>query len=210
MENFSQQPPVELQSEPLSDQEVHELLDRLGAKEFGGSEQATIGAVAEATGSDAVTIGRLLAEIRKEDFEKRFGLQLGEHEARLETLEERTDRIQRAERTAEQTVRAKPMDPYAEAAIERLAEREQRRQEMRPYAIVLAIIMFIVFIAMIGNKNSRYSSPGRSVSVEVGDGQLTMDEHGDMWVQKPDGTRRNPTDEERQRGGELGSLLVGH
>ena len=98
----------------------------------------------------------------------------------------------------------------ASAALDRLAEREQRRQEMRPYAIVLAIIMFIVFIAMIGNKNSRYSSPGRSVSVEVGDGQLTMNEHGDMWVQKPDGTRRNPTDEERQRGGELGSLLVGH
>src|SRR6476659_6924458 len=126
LENFSQPSVEQLRAESLTDQEVHELLERLGAKEFGGAENATIGAVAEATGNEPEAIGRLLAEIRKEDFEKRFGLQLGEHEARIETLEERTERLQRAERVAAQSVRPKPMDPYAQAALDRLAEREQQ------------------------------------------------------------------------------------
>lgn len=54
-------------AEELTDEEVRDLLERLSENELGGSAKATVGAVMEATGTDLETVGRLLAEIRKED-----------------------------------------------------------------------------------------------------------------------------------------------
>lgn len=84
-----------LLAEELTSEEVRDLLQRLNARDMGGSEHATVSAVVEATGFDVATVWRLLAEIRKEDFEERFGLRLDHHEKRIETLEERAHRLEK-------------------------------------------------------------------------------------------------------------------
>jgi hypothetical protein len=212
LENFSKPSIEELRAESLTDQEVHELLERIGARDFGGAENSTIGAVAEATGKDPEAIGRLLADIRKEDFEKRFGLQLGEHESRIETLEERTARLQRLEAGPDaQSTHHQSIDLYAQVALDRLADRERQREALRPVAIVLAIVMLLVFVIMVGKRGPRPGSPDwhrPTVSTQIGDGQLTMDDVGNVWVQKNDGTRRDPTDEEKQRALEMSSAFI--
>ncbi len=63
MEQASQQARL---AEELTDEEVRDLLERLSESELGASK-ATVGAVIEATGTNLETVGRLLAEIRRED-----------------------------------------------------------------------------------------------------------------------------------------------
>lgn len=88
MEQYSQSPEnEELLSQTVSDVELREILERIGHEEFTGNPQPTIRDIVEGTSADASTIGRILGDIRKEDWEKRFGLKLKDHEHRIETLE---------------------------------------------------------------------------------------------------------------------------
>lgn len=136
----------DLLNEQMSDAEVRTLLERLGSKEFGGSESATVGAVVEATGADLATVGRLLAEIRKEDFENRFGLQLKDHGRRIETLEHGA----REERFKPPVIYREPLlDPYQQRALDHLASEERQREVMRPITFVIgaASLLFLVLAA---------------------------------------------------------------
>ena len=195
------QPPDQsaLLAEELSSDEVRELLERLNARDFGGSENATVGAIVDATGSDAVIVGRLLAEIRKEDFEERFGLRLTHSEKRIETLEERAKRLESVSRQTIKYERAPAVDPYREAALNRLAEQERQREEARPVAIVFAVlILLIAFVAAAGKCDAGNATASPSISVgTVNGGWIEDGKDGHLIVREKDGSTRQPTEEEK-------------
>jgi hypothetical protein len=131
-----------LVAEELTSEEVRDLLERLNAQDMGGSENATVGSVVEATGSDPLTVGRLLAEIRKEDFEERFGLKLDEHGARIDSLEGRLKSVHKPVRSSQ------PLDHYQQVALDRLAEQERQRETMKPVAIVIIAIAIMLALLL--------------------------------------------------------------
>ena len=89
MEKFDDSRSQELLAEELTAEEVRELLVRLHTDDLGGSENATVGLVVEATGAELDTVSSLLAQIRKEAYQELFGDRLDEHEHRITKLESR-------------------------------------------------------------------------------------------------------------------------
>lgn len=203
--DFQSQPQQsDLLNEPLSDAEVRNLLERLGSQEFGGPETATLGVVAEATGSDPTAVGRLLAEIRKGEFEKKFGLQLQDHGQRIETLEERTKRLE----PKPPVVAQQPLDRYQKIALDRLAAEERQKERMWPYGYIgVGVIAVIAFIAMLvggqnpSSSNANATSPGSQsvtrISVGTTDGKVLLDNNNKVWVDLNRGGTREATAEER-------------
>jgi len=61
-----------LANEPLSGDEVHELLQRLSVPQF-APESPTIAAVSEICGTTPIVVGRMLAEIRQTNLQDLFG-----------------------------------------------------------------------------------------------------------------------------------------
>jgi len=90
--------PEDLMLETVSDDELRIILERLGQQEFGGDPATTVQDVVEGTGADPIVIGRILAEIRKEAFEKRFRLQLNRQEQRIDDHEDRIEGIEKREK----------------------------------------------------------------------------------------------------------------
>lgn len=78
-----------LLAEPITDDEVRSLLERLGTAEFGGPEVSRVGDLIEATDADPQLMARLLGEIRHEDYQERFGARLDAVERRLHFVEGR-------------------------------------------------------------------------------------------------------------------------
>jgi hypothetical protein len=91
MEKFDDSRSQELLAEELTEEEVRELLVRLQTDDLGGSENATVAAVVEATGASLGTVSDLLAKIRREAYHELFGAQLDDHEHRITKLEGRPD-----------------------------------------------------------------------------------------------------------------------
>ena len=89
MEKFDDSRSQELLAEELTEEEVRELLVRLHTDDLGGSENATVGSVVEATGAELDTVSSLLAQIRREAYQELFGDRLDEHEHRITKLENR-------------------------------------------------------------------------------------------------------------------------
>lgn len=104
MEHSFQGSTDDLLKEVVSDGELRIILDRLGHEEFGGDPATTVQDIVEGTGADPVVIGRILADVRKEEFEKRFGLKLEQHEQRIDEHEERIEKIEKEERKPPVTV----------------------------------------------------------------------------------------------------------
>lgn len=207
MDSQSKPDQVDLLSEELTDGEVRTLLERLGSREFGGSESATVGAVVEATGSDPTTVGRLLAEIRKEDFEKRFGLQLKDHDQRIETLEERSSRLEREQQTERPNSYLKNEsvhDEYRERAINRLAEQEKHNEEMRPVSNVIGIVFILALVIYCGvvcakeGAKHPYEPPKPLFELKQLDGTVIYDNPvgSGVFVKEPNGKVRPATEEE--------------
>jgi hypothetical protein len=111
----------ELLAERLSAIEVSELLERLGNASLGGPEESTVGAVIEATGASPLEVGRLLAEIRQENLERRFS----------ETFDDHEDRIERLELTGVRKTQMREFDPEKRQILEELAAVEQRKRFRR-------------------------------------------------------------------------------
>lgn len=89
MEKFDDSRSQELLAEELTDEEVRELLVRLHTDDLGGSENATVASVVEATGAELDTVSSLLAQIRREAYQELFGDRLDDHEHRITKLETR-------------------------------------------------------------------------------------------------------------------------
>lgn len=133
---------TDLLTEALTNAEVQMLLARLGSAEFGGSENATVGAVVEATGADAVTVGGLLADIRKGNIETI----LQGHESRIQNLEQSTSYV------------AYPRPPtnslfipfnYPKTDVDPMSESEVRRGRLHRFLVVFgAIVALPIFMYM--------------------------------------------------------------
>lgn len=99
---FESDPAASLLNEEVQDAEVREILERLAARDLGGSELATVGALCEATGATPQLVARLLAEIRQTNLDEKFGAILDDHEAALEdqadAIERQGNAIKRIER----------------------------------------------------------------------------------------------------------------
>ena len=128
----------EIAAEELTPAEVREVLTRLAVSEFGGSDQATVAAVAEVVGTSPLVVGRLLAEIRHRSLDERFGSRLRENETRLGETQAEVSKLKAVKR--EDDVIQKEL---------RVMARE--RIESRKYSVFIGVstIMLILLIAMI-------------------------------------------------------------
>lgn len=194
---------ADLLAESLSDSEVRTLLERLGSVEFGGSEDATLGAVVEATGSDVATVGRLLAEIRRGEFEKKFGVHLQDHGQRIESLEEQARQV-----GTSTYIFQPPLDPYKNLVLERLAEAEIRKENRSFYGYIWAgLIAVIAITAMVvggakldsAKADQAFPGSGSSYSVATTDGEVFLDSSDKVWVRLKKGGTREATGEEYAR-----------
>jgi hypothetical protein len=201
---------AELLAEPLTEEEVRDLLERLGSKEFGGPENATVNSVVEATGASVDTVGNLLAQIRKEDFEERFGLRLDHHENRIETLEERALRLEVLSRPPPVQVPTSghALDPYQQRALDRLANQERQSEAMRPIALVIGAIVLAMMCfsgALCNTTNVSQASDPKVEGTIIGPvnaGNLVWGPDETILVKvKADGSTRLPTKAEVQKFG---------
>lgn len=177
----------ELLNEEVSPSELREILQRLGQREFGGSPNSTIRDIAEGTSADPVLIGRLLAEIRNEELQDRLGLQVEEHEQRIEHIEHVQAEVQRDRRTYDPLA---GLDPEAVEELRNVAEERRRERENLPLSIIVAIIISIYLIWYFIGSNAKgsgsYSQPRSSYSMDVNGvrvsgsvgGPYTANDHG--------------------------------
>lgn len=166
--------PEDLLDTTLTDEELHELLRRLGESSLGGPESPTVKAVAEATGSSPIEIGHLLAEIRKQA--------IADHSERLEKLE--AEKMQ-------------PVDRVQQEALQAVAQREILRRSARPVLFLfLAVILIGLILSAIFTPQPAGPHMDWSVSVTAASPQIEHWTDGKFRVQKVDGTYRFATHDE--------------
>ena len=147
----------DLARKELSQEELRDMLHRLAREELGGSDLPTVGSVAEATGATQETIGRILADLRGEQWDawrSQFESTTQEHKQRIEALE------------------AKPKSP-AELTDDELYERVRRVnfEKQGVYGLIIALILGPAMIIgfMIALSRPKYPStswyPGKTIQV---------------------------------------------
>ncbi len=183
---------TDLLSQEITDEELRDLLEQLGEIEFAWSPKTTLKDVVEATSADPVVIGRLLAEIRKEDWEERFGLRLGSVENRVTQIENQQpkDPSQHSHQIL--------LDSEEVEELRQLAD-ERRREKAVGIVAVLIILPILLIIGLIASsgKPARTSNVPYSPQFSVGsDGKETYyDQKGDI-VTNDHGKIRPATDDE--------------
>lgn len=175
----------DLLSQEITDEELRDLLTRLGEIEFAWSPRTTLKDVVEATSADPVVIGRLLAEIRKEDWEERFGL-------RLDSVEDRVTQIEN--HGPNEQLRCSHQILLAAEEVEELRQLadERRREKTVGIVAVLIILPILLIIGLIassgqpvGTHNVPYS-PRFSVGSEGKEtyydqkGDIVTNDHGNI------------------------------
>ncbi len=149
-ERFDEQAPAALLDEGLSEVEVRALLERLTHAEYEGGEYPKVRDVIEATGADPRTIAEMLVEIRKEEFEKRFGLRQDALEERVEEHEERIEDLEAGSSTRNMDWRDPRVRSQVYDAMQ--AERANRNAIAIPFAIVLAMLMVMGVLVLASNR----------------------------------------------------------
>ena len=168
-------------AERVSDDELREILQRLGEADFGGDERATVGVVVEVTGVDLATVLRLLGEIRQRD--------LDAHREALAAVESRVARLE-----------SRPIPPS------RVVYREREEPSESSKAVGAIALLLSVFVAWTVYLAASQSSPaqgaiidGAAISNDVGDGTLTFGPDGQVVVLLRGGGTRPITHEEKAR-----------
>lgn len=187
----------ELLNEEVTPDELREILDRLGQREFGGSPNSTIRDISESTSADPILIGRLLAEIRNEELQCRLGLQVEEHEQRIEHIEHVQEKIQRQPRLDD------PLAGLNSDEVEELryvAEERRRQREMQslviPILIAIILLGFLIGAVTSSRKTSYpYDEPKTSYSMEV-DGVQVSGSIGGPFTANDHGKTRPATQKE--------------
>lgn len=125
----------QLLAEEITDAELREILERLGQDEFGGSGQSRVADIVELTGIPPEAICRILADIRKDEWEKRFGLRQDRMEARVDhhekVLKDHAEELRKA-RQAEQRPEPKPKAYEVQIPSRRRAESEEPEPKRKP------------------------------------------------------------------------------
>jgi hypothetical protein len=140
----------ELLQEEIKDAELRQLLDRLGQQEFGGSGLSRVADVVEATGATPRAVAEALADIRKEDWERKFGARQALVEKRQDDQGMVINHHAQVLADHERRLTGKtPRDFDARAEAQRYTERMDRmRSPYTPFilgaAMIIAIYLFIV------------------------------------------------------------------
>jgi len=187
MEQFSQaEQNNELLQQTVSDAELREILERIGHEEFNGNPLTTIQDIAEGTSAEPAAIGRILGEIRKEDWEKKFGLELKDHARRIITLEAKQNPPPVVPRHA-------PTPPMTPPVIQgpmtsRLYGYGSRKKNESTalgivVAISVAIIIGILLVPMCALTTSQVVTPSPFPSQQFG-GKVTVDPKGELSAEQ--------------------------
>lgn len=176
-------------AERISDNELREILQRLGEAEFGGDERATVGAVVEATGADAATILRFLGEIRQRS--------LDDQRKAMTAMERRVARLE--SRPAEVPTHV----VYREAE----ARSEGSKAVSTAFVFALVCIALILFLIVLSSPPRHSFTEGATYSTEVHDGTLVLGPDGEPKVKLRDGGTRQPTSEEKGLAYSLASAM---
>lgn len=168
----------DLLSQEITDEELRDLLTRLGEIEFAWSPRTTLKDVVEATSANPVVIGRLLAEIRKEDWEERFGLRLSE-------VEERVTRVEKqASASAPKEVYI-VTPPYSRPTVnvQPLSTQQGLFIIVKVFLIGGAILGTFLYMAYLAGQQQppTYGGTYRPGLTVTSEGKTTyVDEHGDL------------------------------
>lgn len=197
-----------LLAEPITDDEVRSLLERLGTAEFGGPEVSRVGDLIEATDADTQLVARLLGEIRHEDYQERFGARLDAVERRLSDVERRTAPKPRPEAKPPQPVRMEsPPIQRADPA---------RRRRFVHAMIVLSGFLGVVLVDIVASAprftpsvapgRTTYVGPLRFVTLRNGD--LMVDDNGTGRLRPASPSERAIHASHEKRAREIAEALV--
>ena len=199
----------ELLSEQLTGDELREVLERLGSTEFALNDYSTVRDVVEGTGADPVSIGRALAEVRKQDFEERFASAFGEHEKRIHELEERpsinvegvdlSSAVEKAidakRRKDEQAIAAKRQKEQLE--YDRILE-NNARVRMSNNRILAIVVGTLALLYLVGTSLTQALFGPDTVTVTPANGfTISKTRSGEYDVRRSDGTHRPASDYEK-------------
>lgn len=143
---FPNQISEELLNEEVTPDEMREILQRLGQREFGGSPNSTIRDIAEGTSADPILIGRLLAEIRNEELQSRLGIKVEEHEQRIEHIEHVQAEVQRDSRTYDPLA---GLDSEQVEELRTIADARMRSREITPFLVAILIASFCIAMTIL-------------------------------------------------------------
>jgi hypothetical protein len=185
----------ELAREELTNEEVREILERLSVAEFAGGDHPTLRDVSEATGVDLLAVGKILREIRQENLGELFGDRLDEHGQRLD--EHAADL-----RWLKYNASTGPVVEERRTTSEFVSD----RKVTTTVGLVCAALLGLGLVGTLTQRDpSRVASPthaqqGRSVSTRMENGaSYYVNEKFEEWVELPNGKRRTPTAQERER-----------
>lgn len=202
-----------LLQQELSESEVRELLERLSAEEFAAPSLATVSAVCEATGASAELIGRILADIRKQNIEERYGETIERHEEKIGELDERAHKVATETRAIRHRTESlmgsrrwspKPraQDSEVSAELELMAQERIAARKAAPYVVGSLIIALMIFAPfMCASPQGGYSDrPTSWSSMDLPNGaKISVNNRGRVWVTEADGSERMPTDAEMEQ-----------
>lgn len=185
LENDGQKSAADILDEELSQDELRELLRRIGQTDY-GDESSKVKDVAEATGRDPVAIGRILADIRKESFEAKYGLKIEEHEERIERIEHLGAPVASTRRVAV----LPPADELRELGTDDVRVLHQMVQERRVGTVIGIVVCLlagiVLLITLVARPGGAAGRPGPTVTVNVKgvavtgpmNGPFTATDHG--------------------------------
>jgi hypothetical protein len=139
---------------PITEDELTRLLERLGEQEFGGSESATLGAVAEATGADLADLGAILHGMRAEEraAERAWRFSDETEQRDIDVEPRRPVRYgRRAAAVGEDSPDEEPVEEFIEPVVGR-REQEQiakRLRESRNWMMITTVaFLFVMFVLL--------------------------------------------------------------
>ncbi len=144
-----------LLEQEVTNEELHEILRRLGEQEFALSGQSRVGDIVEATGASPRTIGMILGNIRKEDWEERFGLRVGKLEREAKVHQEKIADHEARIRRQEADDRDQPVIVHARMVTPEMLREHERNKEGHPvFGLVMLVIFGIIVWVMFSSFNA--------------------------------------------------------
>lgn len=208
----------ELASTELTDEEVRAILVRLSAGDCGLAVKATLSAVGEVTGVPVVVLGRMIADIRGETFERRIGATVKRHEFMIRRLTERTEELGRrtglaayrsqaeySEIDSRHMINIRDFAAQLSAAIEK--EKLDMAKKMARTARELTVLVSAAaacLVAWLCLPEPRHIAQDSGTTITVDHDTYRRDYSGRVIIVGSDGSVREPiTDEEHAHTSEL-------
>lgn len=180
----------ELLQEEITDRELRELLQRLGQEEFEGSGKTRVADLMEATGASLDAVAGHLADIRRGDWEAKFG-------RRQDVVERRVDRHENVLKKHGAEIKDLRQGSPGRARIsDREIHTAVQREEGRQAAVTMAVIGIIlafgyVFMSAraphptVPTNPSLDNTSGREETLQLGEDEFVK--RNGKWVNRRTG-----------------------